>query len=103
MAEKLLFRTVDKAGDLVETEGTYSFLIRQPRPNPPIVVTETYTGGVAYSSSEIEAITVYVYPKGYVGVNGDKGTGLLVQDASSIIQDQLDLKKQYVSSKARPR
>ena len=103
MAENLLFRTVDKNGRLVETKGSYSFIIEQPRPNPPIVVTETYTGGVAYSSSETDLTTVYVYPTGYFGVSGDKGTDLLVREASIIIQDQLDLKKQYVSSIIKPR
>jgi hypothetical protein len=103
MADNLIFRTVDKNGRLIETNGQYSILVKQEAPNPPLVITEIYEGGVAYTSGQFKVNEVYVYPKGYVGVNGEIGTDLIIQNASIIIQEQLDLKKQYVSSKIRPR
>jgi hypothetical protein len=102
MASKNLFITVDKKGNLVETTGTFS-IVRKAKKDAPetIIFTSNYSKGSApiplvYEKDDI----IFVSPVGFLSMSTrEAGSQLQLVDSSRAIENSLQEKRSYVSSK----
>jgi hypothetical protein len=100
MASKNLFITVDGKGNLVETTGTFS-IGRKAKKGATIIFTSNYSKGSApiplvYEKDDI----IFVSPVGFLSMSTtEAGAKLQLVDSSRAIENSLQEKRSYVSSK----
>ncbi len=102
MASQNLFTTVDGKGNLVPTTGTFSIGRRESKDAPiTIIFTSDYIKGTA----EIPLVykkgdTIFVSPVGFLSMSTtDAGSQLQLVDSARAIENSLQEKRSYVSSK----
>jgi len=102
MASKNLFITVDGKGNLVETTGTFSIGRRGSKDAPETII---FTSNYSKGSAPIPLVfqkgdVIFVSPVGFLSMSTtEAGAKLQLVDSSRAIENSLQEKRSYVSSK----